>query len=91
MKDESFIENLKTLEKEKCSNAMLKETLNCLHHIHTFFIESLRKPDLNLYLQAEEALNKSFFTFDRRKYNRVWPWHIADMKEMMSTHLKNLA
>ena len=42
--DEDVIEQLKTREADKCSNAMFKSTTNYLHHVETilFFIEASR-------------------------------------------------
>ena len=53
-----------------------------------FFIESSRKSDLNLNLQAGEAIKKPLFAFDRLKYKHLQPRFIADMKDLRSTHPK---
>ena len=82
---------MKTSEREKCSYAMFKATLNYLHHVHDFLhwvFKKIRLEYLNIHLQAGEALNKPSFALDRRKYKRLWPRDIADMKEMRSTHPK---
>jgi hypothetical protein len=86
--DESIIQQLKTWEAEKCSNAMFKSMMNYVHHVEIilFFIEASRNSDLTLHLQAGEALNKLFFALDRIKYKRLWPRYIADMQELKRTH-----
>ena len=86
--DGSIIQQLKTWEGGKCSNAMFKSMMNYLHHVEIilFFIESSRNSDLTQHLQAGEALNKLFFALDRIKYKRLWPRYIADMQELKRTH-----
>ena len=36
--------------------------------------------DLALHLEAGEALSKMFFAIDRKKYKRLWPRYIADLR-----------
>ena len=86
--DEDVIDQLKTWEAEKCSNAMFKSTTNYLHIVETivFFVEASRNSGLVLHLQAGEALSKLFFALDRIKYKRLWPWYIADIQELKTSH-----
>ena len=80
----------KQLEKEKCSNAMFKGTLNYLHHVHVFlhwvFKEiRLESPSSNWRSNLKKT---PLIAFDRLKYKRLWPRYIADMNGLRSTHPK---
>jgi len=61
--DEDVMQQLKAWEAEKSSNAMFKSMMNYVHRVETilFFVEASRNADLNLHLQAGEALSKLFF------------------------------
>ena len=89
--DEDFIEQLKTWEAEKCSNAMFKSITNYLQCVQTilFFVEAPRNSDLVLHLQTKEPLSKLFFALDRIKYKRLWPRYIADIQEVKTSHPEN--
>ena len=86
--DEDVMQQLKAWEAEKSSNAMFKSMMNYVHRVETilFFVEASRNADLNLHLQAGEALSKLFFALDRIKYKRLWPRYIADMHDLKINH-----
>ena len=88
LKKEEVIQQLKTWEEQKSSNAMFKSLMNYLHRVETilFFVEASRNADITLHLEAGEALSKLFFAFDRIKYKRLWPRYIADMHELKTKH-----
>jgi len=62
--------------------------MNYVHRVETilFFVEASRNADLNLHLQAGEALSKLFFALNRIKYKRLWPRYIADMHDLKINH-----
>lgn len=62
--------------------------MNYLHCVETIlsFIAATRNADLELHLQAGEALSKLFFAMDRIKYKRLWPRYIADMHDLKTNH-----
>ena len=67
---------------------MFRSMMMYLHRVETIllFVAASRNADLNLHLQAGEALNKLFFAMDRIKYKRLWPRYIADMHALKSDH-----
>ena len=71
---ENAIQQLKTWEGQKSSNAMFKSMVNYLHRVKVIllFVEASRNADIALYLEAGEALSKLFFAFDLIKYKRLW-------------------
>ena len=81
--DEDVMQQLKAWEAEKSSNAMFRSMMNYVHRVEAilFFVEASRNADLNLHLQAGEALSKLFFALDRIKYKRLWPRYNADMHD----------
>ena len=60
--------------------------MNNLHWVETIllFIAASRNADLELHLQAGEALSKVFFLMDSIKYNYKWLWlrYIADVRDL---------
>ena len=85
---ENVIQQLKTWESQKSSNAMFKSMMNYLHRVKVIllFVEASRNADIALHLVAGEALSKLFFAFDRIKYKRLWARYIADMHELKIKH-----
>ena len=75
-------------EVQRPENAMFRSMMMYLHRVETilFFVAASRNADLNLHLQAGEALNKLFFGMDRIKYKRLWPRYIADMHALKNDH-----
>jgi hypothetical protein len=75
-------------EAKKAKNAMFKAMLNYIHRVETilFFVAASRNADVNLHLEAGEALSKLFFAMDRIKYKRLWPRYIADMHALKTEH-----
>ncbi len=75
-------------KEQKSQNAMFKAMMNYLHRVKTIlsFIAATRNADLELRLQAGEALSKLFFAMDRIKYKRLWPRYIADMHDLRTNH-----
>ncbi|KAK1879681.1 Acetyl-coenzyme A carboxylase carboxyl transferase subunit beta, partial [Dissostichus eleginoides] len=75
-------------EEQKSQHAMFKAMMSCLHRVETilFFVAATRNADLELHLQAGEALSKLFFAMDRIKYKRLWPRYIADMHDLRINH-----
>ena len=75
-------------EERKSKNAMFKAMVNYLHRVEAilFFVAASRNADLELHLQAGEALSKLFFSMDRIKYKRLWPRYIADMHDLKTDH-----
>ncbi|KAE8288343.1 hypothetical protein D5F01_LYC12211 [Larimichthys crocea] len=75
-------------KEHKSQNAMFKAMMNYLHRVETIlsFIAATRNADLELHLQAGEALSKLFFAMDRIKYKRLWPRYIADMHDLRTNH-----
>ncbi|KAI4814914.1 hypothetical protein KUCAC02_005090 [Chaenocephalus aceratus] len=67
---------------------MFKAMMSYLHRVETilFFGAATRNADLELHLQAGEALSKLFFAMDRIKYKRLWPRYIADMHDLRINH-----
>ncbi len=86
--EENIIQQLKTWEDQKSSNAMFKSMMNYLHRVEVIllFVEASRNADIALHLEAGDALSKLFFAFDRIKYKRLWPRYIADMHELKTKH-----
>ena len=62
--------------------------MNYLYRVESilFFVAASWSSDLNLHLQAGEALSKLFFAMDRIKYKRLWPRYIADMQALKTEH-----
>lgn len=75
-------------KEQKSQNAMFKAMMNYLHRVETIlsFIAATRNADLELHLQAGEALSKLFIAMDRMKYKRLWPRYIADMHDLRTNH-----
>ncbi|KAK5923956.1 hypothetical protein CgunFtcFv8_000881 [Champsocephalus gunnari] len=75
-------------EEQKSQHAMCKAMMSYLHRVETilFFVAATRNADLELHLQAGEALSKLFFSMDRIKYKRLWPRYIADMHDLRINH-----
>lgn len=87
--EENVLHQLEAWVTEMISNAMLKSVINYLHWVETMlFIAASRNFDLALHLEAGEALSKLCLTFDRIKYNHLWPLYIADMHELKTKHPK---
>lgn len=75
-------------KEQKSQNAKFKAMMNYLHRVETIlsFIAATRNVDLELHLQAGEALSKLFSAMDRIKYKRLWPRYIADMHDLRTNH-----
>ena len=60
-------------EAQKTKNAMFFSLMNYMYlrRVETilFFVAASRNADLDLHLEAGEALSKMFFSIDRLKYN----------------------
>ena len=65
----NVIQQLKTWESQKSSNAMFKSMMNYLHRVKVIllFVEASRNADIALHLEVGEALSKLFYAFDRIK------------------------
>lgn len=85
---ENVMKRLQDWEAQKSKNAMFLSLMNYLHRVESilFFVAASRSGDLNLHLQAGEALSKLFFAMDRLKYKRLWPRYIADMHALKNDH-----
>ena len=85
---ENLLKRLQDWEAQKSKNAMFLSLMNYLHRVESilFFVAASRSSDLNLHLQAGEALSKLFFAMDRIKYKRLWPRYIADMQALKTEH-----
>ena len=68
-----MIKKLQEWEVQKLNNAMFKSMMNYLHRVEMilYFVAASQNADLNLHLEAGEALSKLFFTMDRIKYKRL--------------------
>ena len=95
--NQSFKEDLRqgdTLElfakwKQQISqNAMAKSMFNYMERVETIttFVAASRNADLDLHLEAGEALSKLFFAMDRLKYKRLWPRYLADMNNLKTVY-----
>ncbi|KAK1888370.1 Placenta growth factor [Dissostichus eleginoides] len=75
-------------EEQKSQHVIFKAMMSYLHRVETilFFLAATRNADLELHLQAGEALSKLFFAMDRIKYKRLWPRYIADMHDLRINH-----
>ena len=75
-------------EVQRSENAMFRSMMMYLHRVETilFFVAASRNADLNLHLQAGEALNKLYFAMNRIKYKGLWPRYIADMHALKNDH-----
>lgn len=75
-------------KEQKPLNAMFKAMMNYLHRVETIlsFIAATQNADLELHLQAGEALSKLFFAMGRIKYKRFWPRYIVDMHDLSTIH-----
>ena len=69
-------------------NAMFKPMMNYLHRVETIllFVADSRNADLELHLEAGEALSKVFFSMDRIKCKRLWSRYIADMRDLKTDY-----
>ena len=67
---------------------MFKSMMNYLRRVETilYFIAASRSSDIDLHLEAGEALSKLFFAMDRIKYKRLWPRYISDMHALKKSH-----
>ena len=82
------IKTFQEWEEQRSKNAMFKSMMNYLHRVETIllFVTASRNADLELHLQAGEALSKVFFSMDRIRYKRLWPRYIADMRDLKTNY-----
>ena len=82
------IKTFEEWEEQKSKNAMFKSMMNYLHRVETIllFVAASRNADLELHLEAGEALSKVFFSMDRIKCKRLWPRYIADMRDLKTDY-----
>ena len=72
--EKDFQKRLGDWETQKNENAMFRSMKTIL-----FFVAASRNGNIDLHLQAGEALSKLFLAMDRLKYKRLWPRYLADM------------
>ena len=84
----NVFERLHEWQEQKAKNAMFRSMMNYLHRVETilFFVAASRNADLQLHLEAGEALSKLFFAMNRIKYKRLWLRYIADMHALKLDH-----
>ena len=84
----NVFERLHEWQEQKAKNAMFRSMMNYLHRVETIllFVAASRIADLQLHLEAGEALSKLFFAMDRIKFKLLWPHYIADMHALKLDH-----
>ena len=84
----NVFERLHEWQEQKAKNAMFRSMMNYLHRVETIlhFVAASRNADLQLHLEAGEALSKLFFAMNRIKYKRLWLRYIADMHALKLDH-----
>ena len=85
---ESMEKTFSEWKTERSKDSMFVFIMNYLHRVKTIlhFVAASRNVDLELHLQAPEALSKLFFAYDRIKYKRLWPRYTADMQDLRMEH-----